>query len=100
MGTTELAANQFRITQARDRIERSGIFNQQGAIKIHHDVGAVVRAAIQRIGGTPPEMLPPAEHIKNVAKRLQRATPKLELDERDAKGLTGSESLPEETPEQ
>ncbi len=52
-------------------------------------VGKEVRAAIQRIGGTPPENLPPAEHIKEVKKRLRGAKPVLELGEKDAKGLVG-----------
>ena len=41
------------------------------------------------IGGTPPEDIPPAEHIKEVEKRLKAATPKLELDDREAGGLLG-----------
>jgi len=50
-----------------------------------------VRDAIKRIGGTLPEQVPPAEHIKEVAKRLKKATPKLELDEREAGGLLGKD---------
>ena len=49
----------------------------------------VARDAIKRIGGTLPEQIPPAEHIKEVKKRLKNATPKLELDEREAGGLLG-----------
>ena len=45
--------------------------------------------AIKRIGGTPPENIALAEHIKEVAKRLKSATPKLKLDARDAGGLLG-----------
>ena len=48
-----------------------------------------MREAIKRIGGTLPEELPPAEHIKQVKKRVKSAAPKLELEERDAKGLIG-----------
>ena len=43
----------------------------------------------KRIGGTPPENIAPAEHIKEGEKRLKSTTPKLELDERDAGGLLG-----------
>lgn len=89
MGTTELAANQFRMTQTRDKLARDGINDQQKAIKTHEQVGREVRDAIKRIGGTPPEKIPPAEHIKNVEKRLKNAAPKLELEEKDAKGLKG-----------
>ncbi|MCX5684045.1 MAG: hypothetical protein NT049_10215, partial [Planctomycetota bacterium] len=48
-----------------------------------------VRDAIKKIGGTPPENLPPAEHIKQVAKRIAAAPPKLQLEAKDAKGLAG-----------
>lgn len=41
------------------------------------------------IGGALPEDIPADEHIKEVEKRIKTATPKLELDERDATGLRG-----------
>jgi DNA-damage-inducible protein D len=86
-GTTELAANQFRMTQTRDKLARQRTKGQQQAIETHLQVGKEVREAIKRIGGTMPESLPPAEHIKQVEKRLKGSTPKLELDGPDAKGL-------------
>ena len=89
MNATELAANQFRMTQTRDKLAREGIRNQAQAIQTHEQVGQEVRDAIKRIGGTLPEQIPPAEHIKEVAKRLKKATPKLELNEREAGGLLG-----------
>ena len=89
MNATELAANQFRVTQTRDKLARDGIRNQTQAIQTHEQVGKEVRDAIKRIGGTPPEQIPPAEHIKEVEKRLKNATPKLELYEREAGGLLG-----------
>lgn len=46
-------------------------------------------AAIERIGGTLPEQIPHAEHIKEVEKRIKNAVPKMELDEKDAGGLLG-----------
>ncbi|MHB1291675.1 MAG: DNA damage-inducible protein D [Sulfuricella sp.] len=89
MNATELAANQFRMTQTRDKLAREGIRDQQQAIRAHQEVGKEVRDAIQRIGGTPPEHIPAAEHIKIVEKRIKTSTPKLELDEKDAGGLLG-----------
>ncbi|MDP3017143.1 MAG: DNA damage-inducible protein D, partial [Deltaproteobacteria bacterium] len=89
MDTTELAANQFRMTQTRDKLAHERIRDQQAAIRTHESVGKEVRAAIKRIGGTPPEHLPPAEHIKLVEKRVKGVSPKLELEEKDAKGLIG-----------
>jgi DNA-damage-inducible protein D len=90
MGTTELAANQFRMTQTRDKLAREKVRDQRIAIKTHESVGKEVRDAISRIGGTPPEHLSPAEHIKVVEKRIKSTSPKLELEDKDAKGLIGN----------
>jgi DNA-damage-inducible protein D len=92
MGTTELAANQFRMTQTRDKLAREGVRSQERAIDTHKKVGQEVRDAIKRIGGTLPEEIPPAEHIKNVQKRLAATPPKLRLENKDAKGLAGEDN--------
>lgn len=92
MNATELAANQFRMTQARDKLAREGIRGEQRAIDAHHIVGREVRAAIGKIGGTMPEDIPADEHIKQVEKRVKAAPPKLALDGPHAKGLFGSNS--------
>lgn len=89
MNATELAANQFRMTQTRDKLAREGVSNPSQAIQTHEQVGKEVRDAIKRIGGTLPENIPPAEHIKEVEKRVKSATPKLELPDREAGGLLG-----------
>ncbi|MFA7239185.1 MAG: DNA damage-inducible protein D [Sulfuricellaceae bacterium] len=89
MNATELAANQFRMTQTRDKLAREGICDQQQAIRTHQEVGREVRDAIQRIGGALPEHIPAAEHIKVVEKRIKTSAPKFELDEKDAGGLLG-----------
>ena len=91
MDTTELAANQFRMTQARDKLARAPVKDQQQAIRTHEAVGKEVRAAIKRIGGVMPENIPPAEHISEVEKRIKNTRPLLELEEKDAKGLVGKE---------
>jgi DNA-damage-inducible protein D len=36
-----------------------------------------------------PKTIPPAEHIKQVEKRLKGRTPKLQLDDKDAVALLG-----------
>ena len=95
MDTSELAANQFRMTQTRDKLARQQIHDQEQAIDTHKQVGREVREAIKRIGGTLPENLPPAEHIKQVEKRIKQAPLKVALDGPAAKGLSGEES---ETP--
>jgi hypothetical protein len=89
MDTTELAANQFRMTQTRDKLARQGIHDQEHAIDTHKQVGREVREAIKPIGGTFPENLPPAEHIEQVEKRIKHAPPKLALNGPEAKGLAG-----------
>lgn len=90
MNASELAANQFRMTQTRDKLAREGTRNQQQAIRTHQQVGREVRDAIKRIGGDLPETIAPAEHIRAVEKRVKAATPKLTLDEKDASGLLGA----------
>lgn len=91
MGTTELAANQFRMTQTREKLKRENIKNQNAAIQTHEAVGREVRSAIAKIGGVPLERVPPAEHIKNVKKRLKNTKPVLTLEDKDALGLVSSE---------
>jgi DNA-damage-inducible protein D len=94
MNATELAANQFRMTQTRDKLARENIRTQRRAIDTHENVGREVREAISRIGGTLPEHIPAAEHIKAVEKRVKGATPRLALDEKDATGLLGGPAKP------
>ena len=91
MNATELAANQFRMTQTRDKLARENINNRHHAIQAHQQVGKEVRAAIARIGGTPPEKISPAEHIKAVEKRIKSATPKMHMADKDAGGLLGKD---------
>lgn len=96
MNATELAANQFRMTQTRDKLAREGVRTEQQAIRTHEQVGKEVRDAIRRIGGTLPENIPPAEHIKEVEKRVKKAKPKLKLDKKDAGGLRGKKTKDEQ----
>ena len=95
MNATELAANQFRMTQTRDKLAKDAVRDQQQAIRTHEQVGKEVRDAIKRIGGTLPEHIQPDEHIKEVEKRVKSAKPKLELDKREAGGLLGKEGAEE-----
>jgi DNA-damage-inducible protein D len=84
MDTTELIANQFRMSQTREKLKRENIRNQRDAMETHEMVGKKVRSAIEEIGGTLPENIPPVEHIKTVEKRLKKTKPKLLLDGKDA----------------
>ena len=69
MGSVELGANLFRITQAEDKLRRENIQSKEEANKIHYSVGRVVRNTIKELGGTMPEKLPtPKESIKQIEK--------------------------------
>jgi DNA-damage-inducible protein D len=72
MGSTELAANLFRLTQAEEKLRREGIKGKSNANAAHFEVGKKVRKAIADIGGTMPEKLDPAEDINKIRQRLQR----------------------------
>lgn len=74
MGRTELAANEFRITQTADKLMRENIQTEKGAIDTHNQVGKEVRATIKKVGGTMPEKLPLEENIKKIAKDVKKLT--------------------------
>lgn len=89
MNSTELAANQFRMTQTRDKLARERVRGEKQAIDAHYSVGREVRAAITKIGGTMPEDIPADEHIKHVEKRVKTLQPRVALDGPEATGLLG-----------
>ena len=69
MGSEELAANLFRITQTEAKLKRENIKTKEKANETHNTVGKTVRKAIEDIGGTMPEDLPtPEKSIKQVEK--------------------------------
>lgn len=76
VGTTELAANLFRITQTNDRLQNElsneNIIGEQKANSIHFMIGGKVRQTIKDIGGTMPENLPPEVHIKEIEKKIKK----------------------------
>lgn len=72
-GSTELAANLFRITQTDEIINRDkNIFGDTRASNTHFNVGRKVRKTIQEIGGVLPENLPVEKNIKLVKKDLKK----------------------------
>ena len=73
MGSTELAANLFRATQAEEKLRREKITGKAKANQAHRDVGAKVRQTIKELGGTMPERLPAAESIKRLESAKQKA---------------------------
>jgi len=58
MGSTELAANLFRATQAEEKIRRENITGKTAANSAHYEVGKKVRETRKELGGTLPEDLP------------------------------------------
>ena len=78
IGTTELAANAFRATQAAEILQRKNIRGQNAANDTHEKVGTEVRQTIQRLGNTMPENLPTEPNIKVIARRLAKSTKRLE----------------------
>lgn len=66
MGSEELIANLFRISQTESKLKRENIYGVDEATNAHYQVGHEVREAIKRVGGTMPEDLPTPE--KSIAK--------------------------------
>lgn len=83
-GSTELAANLFRITQTDEKIRKDNIKGDRAASNTHFMVGGKVRQTIKEIGGETPENLPVEKHIKEVRKELKQ------LDRTEVKKLKGS----------
>ena len=73
MGSTELAANLFRATQAEDKLRREQTQGKTAANLAHHQVGAKVRQTIKELGGTMPEDLPtPTRSIGQLEKEKKK----------------------------
>jgi DNA-damage-inducible protein D len=73
MGSTELAANLFRATQAEDKLRRENIKGKNKANQTHFEVGTIVRQTIERLGGTMPEDLPATEKsIRQLEKEINK----------------------------
>ena len=69
MGSTELIANLFRISQTEEKLRKDEVDNAKTATSVHYSVGREVRTAIEKIGGTMPEDLPtPEKSIQQIEK--------------------------------
>ncbi len=71
-GSTELAANLFRITQTDEKLKKDKIQGDHLSAHAHFMVGGKVRQTIKEIGGTTPEHLPVEKHIKEVKKEIKQ----------------------------
>ena len=69
MGSTELIANLFRISQTEEKLRKDKVHGAEAATSVHYNVGKEVRSAIEKIGGTMPEDLPtPQKRIQQIEK--------------------------------
>ena len=73
MGSTELAANLFRATQAEEKLKKDGVKDKYSANQTHHEVGKKVRQTIKELGGTMPEDLDvPQKSIAKIEKEQKK----------------------------
>ena len=69
MGSDELIANLFRISQTEQKLKRDNVKGETKANDVHYEVGKKVRKAIADIGGTMPEEFPtPEKSLKTLEK--------------------------------
>ena len=69
MGSDELIANLFRISQTNQKLINDNVQGEGNANEVHYNVGKKVRNAIADIGGTMPEDLPtPDKSLKELEK--------------------------------
>ncbi len=73
MGSDELVANLFRISQTEQKLKRDNIKTEKDANKTHYDVGAKIRKTIKELGGIMPEELPtPEKSLKQLEKESKK----------------------------
>ncbi len=69
MGSEELIANLFRISQTEQKLKRDNIKKESEANRTHYEVGGKIRQTIKELGGTMPEDLPtPEKSLKELEK--------------------------------
>jgi len=85
MGSTELAANLFRATQAEEKLRRDKVQGKDAANRTHHAVGAKVRQTIRELGGTMPENLPVADSIKKIETKERKRIGNKDVPEKKEK---------------
>lgn len=73
MGSDELIANLFRISQTEQKLKRDNIQGEGKAKETHYEVGQEVRNTIKRLGGVMPEDLPtPKKSLKELEKEKSK----------------------------
>ena len=73
MGSDELIANLFRISQTEQKLKKDNIQTEKEACNTHNKIGKIVRKAIKEAGGTMPENLPtPQKSLKQLEKENKK----------------------------
>ena len=75
MGSTELAANFFRVTQTEEKLRHDQVRGKQKAFDVHYAVGRQVRDAMLKISGIAPEDLKAVDSIKHAERRVKLMPP-------------------------
>ena len=78
MGSEELIANLFRISQTEQKLKRDDVNSESKANKTHYEVGSKIRNTIKELGGTMPEDLPT---LDKSLKELEKENKKLKIDD-------------------
>jgi len=74
MGSDELIANLFRISQTEQKLKKDNIQSEKEANKAHYEVGSKIRKTIKELGGTMPEDLPtPSKSLKQLEKENKKS---------------------------
>ena len=77
MGSTELGANIFRITQTAEKIKSENIQGQYALEQAHKEVGKEVRESMKRMHNKLPEDLAIERDIKKVKSELKQTHKKM-----------------------
>ena len=73
MGSDELIANLFRISQTEQKLKKDNIQTEKEANKTHFNIGKNIREVIAKNGGTMPEDLPtPKKSLKQLEKENKK----------------------------
>ncbi len=74
MGSDELIANLFRISQTEQKLNKDNIHTEKASNEIHYNIGKNIREVIAKNGGTMPEDLPtPKKSLKELEKEKNKS---------------------------